>query len=303
MIQPLLPEKNELSEGMLFEKFDEMYVKWNESKGTREGLHASSVLQDEAEFCFREHILALDFLPSPRQIPVKTLRKFWHGWILHEKWQALFNEEMSEEQFVDWMKRFSTVFEPNAEEMEAFYAFVHHDMVEKEKWRKLFAQQKRMALEVETSHYARQWGLSFTPDAIIHLFGQPFIVEIKGYRASAYEHMMEIEDYMDDADFKKAALQANLYMHLLKINRGIILIENKNTQEYFLSLREYSEELVAPYIERLDLLRTLSYVYRSRGVFPKRKLVCVDAQASRARNCPMREACFAKKEEREALRR
>lgn len=298
-----LSSADHLLEQALTTQFDQMYVKWNESKGTRDGLHASSVLQDASEFCYREHILATDFVPVTREIPVKTLRKFWHGWLLHEKWQALFSQEMTDGQLESWLNSFEYAVEQLITDpgMKSLYEELHHEMVEKEKWRKLFQENGKLALEVEKSHYAKKWGLSFTPDAIIQTLGRPFIVEIKGYRASAYENMLKIDNYMGDADFKKAALQANLYMYMLDIPQAIILIENKNTQDYFLSVRRFDLELVKPYIQRLTFLKKLAEIYQEKGTLPRR--ICETVEETRARNCSLRTACFASRGEREQYRR
>lgn len=79
-----------LLDGLAYAEFDRMFVKWNENKGTRGGIHASSVIADD--FCLRAQILALHYKQALPKLAARTLRIFLHGWHVHIKYQTLFQE-------------------------------------------------------------------------------------------------------------------------------------------------------------------------------------------------------------------
>src|SRR6266568_8068924 len=73
-----------------------MFNQWEESKPLRTGLHASSVLVPESEWCTRKHVLASLFpdkavRPEPKPWDHRQNAIFLHGWVLHEKYQMLFS--------------------------------------------------------------------------------------------------------------------------------------------------------------------------------------------------------------------
>lgn len=70
--------------------FDKLFFQWNEGKGARSGLHASSVVQFDDEWCYREHVLNHFYEGQTAEHPARTLRIFYHGWVMHEKWQRFF---------------------------------------------------------------------------------------------------------------------------------------------------------------------------------------------------------------------
>lgn len=152
-----------------------------------------------------------------------------------------------------------------------------------EKYQKLFMEHGQ-ALEVERSHYDEQRYLHFTPDAIIQLFGVPYIVEIKGYKQSSWEEMDEAGEPP-----LQAALQCNLYCHLLNIERGLLLIENKNTQEIKTWAIQHQPELAWPYTNRMEQVK--GAVIRGKGKLPQRTC-CSGPNDRRARECPVRAICF-----------
>lgn len=72
--------------------FQSMLVAWGENTPLRSGLHASSVLMTDGEWCVREHVLAALY-PDQAVKPTQQWRTnaiFLNGWRLHEKWQDLF---------------------------------------------------------------------------------------------------------------------------------------------------------------------------------------------------------------------
>ena len=80
---------------MIAKRFEELFQEWNDLKGPRDGIHASTILQSfdgDNEFCYREQVLNWYYRPRYTRVPQNVLRYFLHGWILHEKWQRLFTQ-------------------------------------------------------------------------------------------------------------------------------------------------------------------------------------------------------------------
>jgi len=151
-----------------------------------------------------------------------------------------------------------------------------------EKWQRLFSDHGRV-VEVETSHYDEVRMLHFTPDAIIQFGGQPYVVEIKGYKHETW-------DKLDEAGEPPAAahMQCNLYCHLLGIERGLVLVENKNTQEYKVWVIAHDTTLARPYIDRM---------YAVKGAVATKRLparTCTSLRDRNAEKCPMRNLCFSR---------
>lgn len=77
--------------------FENMLVQWGSNTPPRAGLHASSLLVKEEEWCVRRYVLA-ELYPDEAVTPAlqhwnwKMQDTFLHGWELHRKWQHLFKE-------------------------------------------------------------------------------------------------------------------------------------------------------------------------------------------------------------------
>lgn len=154
-----------------------------------------------------------------------------------------------------------------------------------EKWQKLFKDHASV-VEVEESHYDETRFLHFTPDAIIQWGGHRYVVEIKGYKAETYDKLDE-----DGPAPEAAMLQCNLYCHLLGIGRGIILVENKNTQDFKLWVIEADKELAKPYTDRMYEVKSRTTLARAGKPLPSK--ACKTQGEIRAQQCPMRKLCFS----------
>jgi hypothetical protein len=152
-----------------------------------------------------------------------------------------------------------------------------------EKWQKLFSEHGQV-VEVETSHFDETRYLHFTPDAIITFAGQPYVVEIKGYKSSTFEKLNEAGEPPTAAHH-----QCNLYCHMLEIGRGLVLVENKDTQDYKVWAVQCDAELARPYLDRM---------YQVKGAVATKSTparVCVSCTEHRAEKCPVRKLCFSGK--------
>jgi len=298
---------------------EQLFVTWNQREGPRGGLHASSILND-VDFCYREHILGTFY---QREVSVNSAHLcaiFLDGWITHEKWQDLFTMALDPQQqqriegiqervaaFFEEMFRILLQREPELRDLLQPDIQSVKDQTLREKWQFLFSEQvSGIADEVEQSHYMEEWGLSFTPDAVIQLkkpktgVMEPFIVEIKGYNKTAYEDILTRSDPMGNAEFKKAAVQANLYMHMLHIEKAIILIENKGDQNFQTWVRKYDPAMAEPYVTKLENIKKLIKMYRRKQLLPQRLPECGSIDGERAQKCPLRTVCFARPEDRPA---
>jgi hypothetical protein len=237
-----MPSFNARTVAQLFKlELDSMFNAWEAGKPLRSGApHASAILAPDSEWCLRRHVLTALYPEQVERPDVKPWSAhqnavFLNGWVLHEKWQKLFNE---------------------------------HGQV----------------VEVEHSHFDETRYLHFTPDAIVSFGGQRYVVEIKGYKSTTYEKL-------DEAGNPPAAahVQANLYAHMLEIERGIILVENKDTQDYKVWAIQCDVELARPYLDRM---------YQVKGKVATRSTparVCLSCTEHRAEKCPVRKLCFSGK--------
>jgi len=143
-------------------------------------------------------------------------------------------------------------------------------------------------VECEKSHYDETRLLYFTPDAIVEHAGERMVVEIKGYKSENFDKLDE------DSDPPEAAWkQCNLYMHLLELQFGLILVENKNTQELKCWCVEFNREMVQPYLDRIYQFRTALHKAENDKPLPAR--VCNSQRDRNAEKCIMCKCCFSKK--------
>lgn len=224
--------------------FDRMFIAWNDAKGARMGIHASSVLNDK-DFCYREQIFTLFHKPKVSKLPVGLLRIFLEGWSVHQKWQDLLKVE-------------------------------------------------GLATEIEKTRYHELYDLHFTPDAIVVINDVEYVLEIKSMNTFQFKNLRKCPP--------AAERQANLYMHCTGVHRAIILIDDKNSQEFKVYVVEYNEEVARPYTKRLSNIAKLRPYYRDLGMAPKRIPDCKNSSSKRAEKCPYGEICFAKKADRLAQR-
>lgn len=149
-----------------------------------------------------------------------------------------------------------------------------------EKWQRLFIRGGlAKAKNMDISFWRNDYFLSYTPDINSSFFpnGEEYMVEIKS---------------MNTFQFKKinshpsAKKQLMLYMALHKKEKGFILVEDKNSQEFKIFVVYYDKEFIKPYLERL---KEIKLAFNKKDL-PKR--ICKNYDTKRANNCPMWKACF-----------
>ncbi len=265
---------------LLIHELQQLFVQWDAQQPAREGLHASSVLESDSDFCIREHILA-DTCPGERQQKEqfwKVLAMFLNGWSIHEKWQYKLLEPSGMVRYCEGDLKF---------------------------------------LELDLTHIDPATGIHFSPDAIINFAGLTLPIEIKGINTldfqgcpdlydRSYKLVQEkrpgivgatLQEAMErNKSIRSAVPQLNLYMHLLGLteppnNCGVILAEDKNTQDFMLWVHTYDPELVInPLARAMKVRMALEHRDFNDGDLPRR--ICNTRNDARAKRCPFRDACF-----------
>jgi len=252
----ITPNTTRVKEAVFHSMFTRMFVRWGANNPLRTKLHASSLIVSASEWCEREHVL-LDAYPEDAE-PTEQYSSahlnaiFVHGWSLHEKWQNLF-------------KRYGRVvyrgFEPC----------------------------------LDLTHYHEQYDLRYSPDAIIEDHqGKWYPVEIKGINHDEYQAACALpleQAVLHSETVKKARVQVILYMHLLNLQEGLILAEDKNTQQFRVWWLQYDQSLIQEYLDRLSSLADAKKSLATFGTLPERK--CGEFDSPRAKRCPMRTLCFS----------
>ena len=153
-----------------------------------------------------------------------------------------------------------------------------------EKWQRLFIRGGLgVAEDMDFTKRYEEYDVTYTPDAIITIDGVKYVVEIKS--VNTYQ-------FMKMTNHPTAHKQVNMYMHFSGIHKGIILCDDKNTQNFKVFPVTYSPDVVAPYIERLEAVQ-----YYKQRVLEEHKMVkrcpqCTSKVCKRALTCPMRDACW-----------
>ena len=72
------------------QKLDSLYKVRAPGKEERAGMHASSIIASDADFCYREQVLSYFYKMEEPDLPTSLLKIFAAGNSIHEKWQHLF---------------------------------------------------------------------------------------------------------------------------------------------------------------------------------------------------------------------
>lgn len=160
------------------------------------------------------------------------------------------------------------------------------------KWQRLFLRGGLCKVEdLDRTCYDVQHRLSYSPDAFITIKGRKFVVEIKSMNMFAYKNAA--------GKHPSGEIQCLMYMWLSDTKHGIILMENKNTQDYTIKILNLNENLyrISDYIARLEEVNGL---YEEKKM-PGRRDDCKSELSKRCLACPQNIACWGTKEERREL--
>jgi hypothetical protein len=158
---------------------------------------------------------------------------------------------------------------------------------------------------IEYQHLETFWRLLFTPDIIADylwpdaLVPEPTIWELKGYNSAEYGRLTRKGKLPVDA-----ILQCTLYMWFTGIHRGLVVVENKDTQAFSVWPVEYNEELVMPLVPTFDHIKAdVDAHLENPDVLPDRLAECTAPDAEIPSSCAGCTACFSNPAERIQLRR
>lgn len=155
-----------------------------------------------------------------------------------------------------------------------------------EKWYQLFRKAK-IDVAIERSLFLPQYDLSFTIDALLNLFGEEVICDVKSQNSFAFRKAK---------GHPSGEKQVNFYCWALTKytgaphRKGFVLVDSKDDQEIRVVPVRYDKEKVKPYVERLKMIQEMKQEYLSDGTIPPRK--CAKCDCKRAESCNMRDACW-----------
>lgn len=155
-----------------------------------------------------------------------------------------------------------------------------------EKWYKLF-RQAGIDVAIERSLFLEQYDLSFTIDALLDLFNEEIVCDVKSQNSFAFKKQV---------GHPSGEKQVNFYLWALSVytgvphRKGFVLVDSKDDQEIKVIPVSYSKEKVAPYVARLKTIQEMKQEFLEDGSLPNRK--CKNCDVKRAAQCNMRDACF-----------
>lgn len=151
------------------------------------------------------------------------------------------------------------------------------------KWQNLF-KRHGLAELTERAHKSKMWDIYFTPDAVIRLFDRRFIVEIKSMNTYQFRRLVSPPS--------GALKQIQFYMFLSGIPEGIVIVEDKNTQEFKVFRVPFDVSVIYEFVERLYDIREVIDTFKSKRRAPSRNVQCKSSESKRAQRCGSKDACF-----------
>src|SRR6266568_9416848 len=189
--------------------FQQMYLQKGRDQEPHRELHAANLLESESEWCTRRYVL-MNLFPEEVQKPElkswdwKREAIFEDGWVRHKKLQALF-------------KKYGNVA-------------INHLLNGQ------FDALAPASPELDLTHYLPDENLYFSPDAIIQFGSEKYLVEIKGIKQEVFlkltDDLMQAITVPEADVVRKARIQANNYLFFTDLQKAILLIENKNNQDF-----------------------------------------------------------------------
>lgn len=155
-----------------------------------------------------------------------------------------------------------------------------------EKWYTLF-RQAGIDVAIERSLFMPKYDLSFTIDALLNIFGEEIICDVKSQNTFVFKKQK---------GHPSGEKQVNFYLWALSVytgvphRKGFVLVDSKDDQEIKVIPVAYSKAAVAPYVDRLRIIQDLKKGWLEARQMPKRK--CKNCDEKRAMQCNMRDACF-----------
>lgn len=225
----------------------------------RVGLHASSMIQGDKQFCVRQQVLSLIYKQlQGEQIQVGLKRIFEEGNAIHEKWQRLL--------------------------IRAGYAKAH--TLDKTRF------DKEYMLSFSPDIVCRI--PEFYDGAMVGEIKSVNTFQFKNMTSHPSAHK-QLEFYMMEL-IKQAKLKGS--WNGKDYLKGFVLCDDKNTQDFRLFIYDYDPEFVVPYIERCEEVKYRYQIAVSEGKMVGRKKECTSYNCKLAETCPMKDVCYGKSKEK-----
>lgn len=172
---------------------------------------------------------------------------------------------------------------------------IHH------RWQANISRSIGMA-DIEMQHIETFWKLLFTPDIIAPFRGEMHIWELKGYNDAEFGRLTRKGKLPEDA-----IIQNLLYQWFTNIPRGLIIVENKNDQNFAVwrvCLDDPGQrDKIKPYETIFNEIAALAKIHQETGKLPRRLPVCNSPTDTTPKGCAGCSACFASKDQRESMKR
>ena len=169
-----------------------------------------------------------------------------------------------------------------------------------EKWQRLFIRGGLCKpLDCDYSRFADEFDLSYTPDIICEIPEDYRLESVYDESVKKIPYIVEIKS-VNTFTFKKQKYHASgrrqcqLYMYLTGIHNGIVLCEDKNTQDIKVYCYEFDYEPVKPYIARLEKIQYYKQRLITNHRLVKRHENCTGYMCKMAQSCPMHDVCYKK---------
>lgn len=173
-----------------------------------------------------------------------------------------------------------------------------------EKWQRLFIRGGLCEpLDCDFSRFAEEFDLSYTPDIICAIPEDYRLESVYDDSVKKIPYVVEIKS-VNTFTFKKQKYHASgrkqcqLYMYLTGIHNGIVLCDDKNTQEFKVYKYEYNPTEIAPYISRLERVQEFKDRLVNRNKIVKRHEKCSGYNCKMAASCPMHDVCYGRSKEK-----
>lgn len=162
-----------------------------------------------------------------------------------------------------------------------------------EKWQRLFLRGGLTDIQnCDRTCYDDFEQVYYSPDIIAEIDREKFIVEIKSMCSFAYKKLVNSRQV-----HASAYKQIQLYMYFTQIKKGIILCENKDTQEFMVKIIPYRPNDVAFYVDRMSDISLYRDSLQANKKMVRRVETCTGYNCAKAVKCPMREVCYKKSAE------
>lgn len=155
-----------------------------------------------------------------------------------------------------------------------------------EKWYKLF-RKSGIDVAIERTLWLPEYDLSFTIDALLNLFNEEFVCDIKSQNLFTFKKQNGHPSGEKQVNFYLWALSK--YTGVVH-NKGFVLVDSKDDQEIKVVPVHRDDSKNSQYIERLEDIQEMKKTFIEEHKAPPRK--CKTCDCKQASKCFMRDACW-----------